>query len=72
MQDFLLGGLLLVISTYIILKLLEDVLPVLLSEHTDRGLTRNPRRSKGCTGTATRSRRSRKSSDAHGRARISS
>lgn len=62
MQDFLLGGLLLVISTYIILKLLEDVLPILLSDRISSGVITTPRPSNRCAGKAGRCRKSRRRS----------
>ena len=71
MIDFVLGGILLVISTYIILMLLQDVLPILLSERIERGQTMKISRSRACTDAATPSARSRKSSAEHGRARTS-
>ena len=69
MTDFVLGGILLTVSTYIILKLLEDVLPILLNEYTDRGQTTKISRSRACTDAATPSARSRKSSAEHGTVR---
>ncbi len=64
MTDFILGGILLGISTYIILKLLEDVLPVLVE--VEPGQTRKTPRSSSWSKAGTRSRRSRTRSIAPG------
>ena len=69
MTDFVLGGILLTVSTYIILKLLEDVLPILLDGNIRRGQTMRISRSRACTDAATPSARSRKSSAEHGTVR---
>ena len=69
MTDFILGGILLTISVYIILKLLQDVLSVLVE--VEPGQTRKIPRSSSCTSMATPSARSRRRSTAHGRARTS-
>lgn len=69
MIDFVLGGILLVISTYIILMLLQDALPIFLNEYTDRGQTTRISRSRACTDASTPSARSRKSSAEHGTVR---
>ena len=64
MIDFVLGGILLTISVYIILKLLQDVLPVLVE--VEPGQTRKIPRSSSWSRRITRSRRSRKKSTARG------